>query len=508
MIDRKFFTVAIEENEFWWGGAVSDGLEMPYGAHTRNFKRNLDPNETSNQCVPFLVSSKGRYIWCDRGFELSIDGGLINVGYTKERPILSRGGDTLKEAYLAASTKLFPPSGILPPQEFFSLPIFNTWIEFEYFQEQSKILEYARAIRESGLDCGIFMIDCGWHRYNGNWQFKTECFPDPKAMIDALHSLGFKVMLWVCPFITADSLEFRSLEERGLLVRNAHGEPAIRKWWDGYSAVLDLTNPLASEWLKDSLNNLVSSYGVDGFKFDAGDSLFYDDSDLVFDKQADANAQCEAWIKFGLSYQYNEFRSCFKNGGQPLIQRLCDKRQEWGEYGVKALVPSSLAQGIMGYPFSCADMVGGGSYQNVNGSNQELYIRYMQNAAFMPAMQFSIAPWRTVKKENWYMVKKCLDTRKQLAEYILEMSRHAAKTNEPVVRYMEYEFPGQGLARVNTQFMLGDKFLIAPANAPGQTSVDVILPKGRWLHEGKVYQGDLTVKVEAPLDNVPVFERM
>ena len=39
------------------------------------------------------------------------------------------------------------------------------------------------------------------------------------------------------------------------------------------------------------------------------------------------------------------------------------------------------------------------------------------------------------------------------------LARHAARTGEPIVRTMEYEFPHAGFAKPMTQFMLGPKTL-------------------------------------------------
>ena len=39
-------------------------------------------------------------------------------------------GGSLREAYLHCSQQYFPPSGRPPGEELFTLPQFNTWIEF------------------------------------------------------------------------------------------------------------------------------------------------------------------------------------------------------------------------------------------------------------------------------------------------------------------------------------------------------------------------------------------
>ena len=142
------------------------------------------------------------------------------------------------------------------------------------------------------------MIDDNWSEYYGGWRFNREAFPDPKAMIEELHSMGFRVMLWICPFITPDRAEFRELRGKGCLVheRNKHGviKPKMVDWWNGFSAVLDFSNPEAERWLRNELQKLMDEYGVDGFKLDAGDAMFYGEDDITF-APITPNGQCEAW---------------------------------------------------------------------------------------------------------------------------------------------------------------------------------------------------------------------
>src|SRR5690625_5918740 len=78
-------------------------------------------------------------------------------------------------------------------------------------------------------------------------------------------------MLWVVPYISPDSPAFRDLEREGLLLRAADGLPAIRRWWNGFSAILDLSDPAAVAWFHDRSDALID-LGVYGFKFD-GDTV-------------------------------------------------------------------------------------------------------------------------------------------------------------------------------------------------------------------------------------------
>ena len=46
-------------------------------------------------------------------------------------------------------------------------------------------------------------------------------------MVDKLHAMGFKVMLWVCPFVSPDSREFRYLAEEGMLLLDPQKEQEV-----------------------------------------------------------------------------------------------------------------------------------------------------------------------------------------------------------------------------------------------------------------------------------------
>ncbi len=143
------------------------------------------------------------------------------------------------------------------PREFFRSAQFNTWVEFAYDQNQKGILEYAHALIDNGFKPGIFMIDEGWQARYGQWKFDLHKFPDPRAMVKELHDLGFIVMLWVTPYVSAEGVDFckatRDLFSpdtyKDIFLRTKSGEVAIVEWWNGYSAILDLRKPCDRRYL-------------------------------------------------------------------------------------------------------------------------------------------------------------------------------------------------------------------------------------------------------------------
>ena len=497
--------------EKWWGGFVAKGSQMPYVIPTGIL--DLANQGFNNQGVPLLLSDKGRYIWSDEAFRFEATGTEIHIVSDYETVTVTEAGKTLREAYLSACAKHFPPSGILPDTLLFSMPQYNTWIELMYNQNQKDVMDYADKIIENGFPKGVLMIDDNWQKYYGNFEFKPDRFPDPKGMVERLHAQGFKVMLWVCPFVSADSPEFRELRRKGYLIRKKGSrEPAMIQWWNGYSACYDLTRPEAFDYFVSLLKEMQRKYGIDGFKLDAGDVIFYDPEKIdSYKKDAATTDHVMAWAKIGLSFPFNEYRACWRMGGEALVQRLGDKDYSWDAVGL--LIPDMLAAGLLGYAYTCPDLIGGGqfsSFLNIDSDkfDQALIVRSAQTHALMPMMQFSVAPWRILDKKHLEICRNMADLHVKMGNYILEYARKSALTGEPIVRHMEYMFPNQGYAECKDQFMLGDRYLVAPAVTPENTR-RVVLPKGNWRDEsGKVYKGGQTITIEAGMERLPYFEKI
>jgi len=250
--------------KFWGGGATALGSAMPFSSLT---PFDLSNQNANNQVSGMLISDQGRFIWSDNPFIFSVNNNNIHLDSRYEKVGVKQQGKTLRDAYLGVMRKHFPPDNKLPDGLFFSNPQYNTWIELMYNQNQTDILNYARHIVDNGFPPGILMIDDNWQRYYGNFDFKEERFSNPRAMVDSLHDMGFKVMLWISPFVSADSPEYRALAKEGLLLRDATGNPAIIQWWNGQSACFDLTNPAALDYLEKTLRKMMHDYGIDGFKF-------------------------------------------------------------------------------------------------------------------------------------------------------------------------------------------------------------------------------------------------
>lgn len=492
-------SVELLKGEKWWGGYTALGRLMPFVEPTREY--DLRQENFNNQCSPFFVSNLGRYIYLAEPAVWSFNGKSLNFQMQTAKAQAVEAGKNLREAYILGADAHFKPSGVVPPAEFFTSAQWNTWIELLYDQSQEGIIDYAQNILSNGFTPGILMVDDNWQRYYGSYEFKAEKFADPRAMVDSLHKMGFKIMVWICPFVSPDSPEFRDLEARGFLLKNANGSTKISHWWNGFSATYDLLKPEVVDYVEGKLKEAMQKYGIDGFKFDAGDVQYYE--------VTNSNAHCKAWQDLALKFPYNEMRASWGGGGEALVQRLGDKNYSWG--ALEQLIPDMMAAAMLGYPYTCPDMIGGGQYGSFRGVDrskldQTLIVRWAQASALMPMMQFSVAPWNVLDTKHLDIVRKASKLHEKFAPYIMELAAQAAKSGDPIVRPMEYQFPKQGFTDCKDQFMLGAKYMVAPIlSADGRRTIR--LPRGVWTDDtGKRFRGPLVMEISAPLDRLPYYE--
>ena len=130
--------------------------------------------------------------------------------------------------------------------------------------------------------------------------------------MDRLHDQGFKVMLWICPYFSPDCETFRLLNKKGYFLKDKRGGTYIRRWWNGYSASLDLTNPEAVEYFQGRLS--VPRRRVRGRWLQARcrRRQCLQRREHQGREAISPNEFSERWAALGLPFKLNEYRACWK----------------------------------------------------------------------------------------------------------------------------------------------------------------------------------------------------
>lgn len=522
-------TVKMTAGENWWGAANFFGTKMPFTEKT-DLKIDLRKDNYHNQCASLLLSDRGRVIWADAQALFTLKNGEITVESDSEI-VVTKGGDSLPEAYRFAMRKWFPASGKMPDPLFFSAPQINTWIELTYHQNEKDILGYAKTMVDNGVPAGVLMIDDTWQAGYGDWRFEPTRFKDPKGMMDKLHAMGYKVMLWMCPYVGMDLPSFRRvawgtnpddvrgypvkggfLAEKGKRpVANGRVEAKACRWWNGYSAFLDFSHPNANAWFTEVLDGLVRDFGVDGFKLDGADLTAYNLKTCeALDPKATNGSLNNGYAAYALKYPFCEIRNLWRLQQMPVVVRLHDKPHTWE--ALRRITADMIAAGVIGQPFICPDMVGGGEWTAfIPGSpfEPDLFVRSAQIHALCPMMQFSASPWRVLDAEKQQIVRDTVALRQKFAPMFVELAKKAATDGEPILRGLEYNYPNQGYASVIDEFMMGTDLLVAPQMEKDATTRDVVIPPGTWkADDGTTVVGPKTITVKTPLARLPHFVRV
>ncbi len=398
----------------------------------------------------------------------------------------------------------------VPPADYFRQPIYTTWVEHKTEVDQAKTIEFAKAIRAHGLPAGVIELDDKWESHYGDMDFDPVKFPDPRAMNDELHRLGFRVTLWVHPFVNPDGAIFAAHQSDGLLLRDGNGRVGLIRWWNGPGAVWDFTDPRAGELFRRQLDTLMYRFGFDGFKFDGGDVQF-----VVRDaKPARAITAAEFPDIYNTEaaahYGWNETRVGIYSQSLGIVQRLLDKRSIWGrENGLGALIPEAITTTLRGFFFLMPDMVGGNEYDG-DKVDSELLIRWAQAAALMPLLQFSVGPWHH-GPEAVRLCREASELHLRFAAYTYGLAEASTMTGEPILAPLVYHYPDDAATfSITDQYMVGPDVLVAPILTKGAVARDLYLPRGRWRDfktQATLEGGRWLKDYPAPLDTLPIFIR-
>jgi hypothetical protein len=181
---------------------------------------------------------------------------------------------------------------------------------------------------------------------------------------------------------------------------------------------------------------------------------------------------------------------------------------------LQLLVDFTARAGNVGVAYWSHDL--GGFFNHVPGVptiDPELFVRWVQFGCFSPMVRLHSdhgqrEPWAY---GTWVLqaIRQAFHMRMQLVPYLYHLSRVAYDTGLPLCRSMYLVYPEDPQAyQVPTQYMLGDRLLVAPVVEAGGDR-QVYLPSGVWWKRetNQSYPGNQHLHLWVPLNQVPVFVR-
>lgn len=485
-------TIRIEplRNEKWWGLFAGGGPAQPFAA----------PFDSSNcdSCgtftIPFMISSGGRMMWSSAPADVVFDGSLFTVTPSGTQPTVAKGGRTLREAYLYCVHKYAWPKGTAPARHPFMRPVYDTGLsEALIAAGGTALLAAADSITAHGYPPGLLLIPDGWQDNSGEGGLDRNLYASFRDTADELTRRGFDVMFTVTPYIPAAGQRYIEARRKGMLLEDAEGRPAVIRLPSGYYACLDVTLPEVTAYFGELLDNLRKE-GITALRFDCHRAL-----DILPPGER-TERYLTAWAALGERYGAAMY---------PLAEQT---QTQWRPYSV-ALSPEiswesmrraltdAIHAGLTGYIYPYLSLTSSAGHC----SDETMLLRAVQLALFMPIAAVppdgSLFPTGTCRKE----MEKAVGLRMEMNGYMEELLQEAGTTGEPLMRHMEYQFPGQGFWDCTDQYMLGSRYLVAPVlDDTGRRTVR--LPRGTWISaDGTRYKGPRVINVDVSDGSIPLF---
>ena len=164
------------------------------------------------------------------------------------------------------------------------LPMDSLWYSFHQNLEKDKILEECRLSKELGMQTVI--IDDGWqtddnnrgYAYCGDWAVCENKMGDMAALVEEIHKIGQKVILWYSvPFVGLYCEKYEEFKD--YLLDKSGNE---KDFW-----ALDPRYKKVREYLCGIYKKAITDWKLDGLKLDFIDSFVLKGKSLEYDERRD-----------------------------------------------------------------------------------------------------------------------------------------------------------------------------------------------------------------------------
>ncbi|MCL2083277.1 MAG: hypothetical protein FWH04_08615 [Oscillospiraceae bacterium] len=356
-----------------------------------------------------------------------------------------------------------------------------------------------------------------------DWIWNADLYPKLDKLIQQLAQKGIRTIAYVNPHLSIEGRLFAEASAGGFLVQKPQGGNYISDMGGFMVGHLDLTNPEACAWYRGIIRRNILGIGFCGYYADRGEYL---PPDAVVRSGENAVRLHNRWP--GLWGELNRetikeagrtadaiFFTRFGSGGigkQTMLLSTGEHHSAWNmKQGLPSALTAALSLSCSGMGLNVTDC--GGSVSFWAGRSKELYLRWMEYAAFSPVLRLcdgDISGWRLHDDdETPAFFARMSKIHAALSGYIRECARENTFEGWPVMRPLFMNFPTEPLfSGVRDAYALGSELLVYPVLRKGQKKVKLYLPQGVWTHlwSGEEYQNGSHI-IDAPLGVPAVFYR-
>lgn len=474
--------------------------------------------------MPWFVSDAGYGVLFDDYNRATMALGKDSIVYTSETPkplsyFFVNGEGTLEGA-TRRYTELTGRQQ-LPP--LWALGYITS--KYGYHNEQ-EALGAIDSLKRAGYPVDGIVFDLYWYGKEtdmGRLEWNRTQFPDPKAMLDSLKSMGVHTVLINQPYINKIGAldNYNMLSEAGMLVKDSAGNTHDVTTWVGDAGMFDISNPATREWMWNRLKGITAD-GISGWWGDLGEPEVHPLSIMHANGESASqyhNVYGNEWSKTiydGLRADYPDMRPLLMmRGGTAGLQRYSvfpwttDVSRSWG--GFEPQVTLMLNSGLSGLGYMGSD-VGGFAVDEKDPYQPELYVRWLQMGTFSPMLrthaQQKPEPYHYPQYND--IILDFVKQRYQWLPYNYTLAYENTAEGLPLARPVNFHSEaGTVDANITDEYLWGSEVLVAPVFKKGARSRKVVFPTGadwvNWNNPKLSYKGGTTATVAAPLSQLPMF---
>ena len=365
---------------------------------------------------------------------------------------------------------------------------------------------------------------------NAHWnavEFLNPAYPDPKGMMDEIHSLHAHALISVWPSFGPESNIYQELLAENLLL----GQSTFPQ--GNGVRVYDPWNPRAREIFWNYMEKNIWSVGVDGWWLDATEPEHQPVRPEDYDYRSPEGTYREMRNSFPLysvGGVYDHQRALTSDRRVSILTRSATVGlQRYGAHvwsgdlestwtSLKEQVQEALNLSLCGIPFWNADIGGffAGAWPggNQNPGFRQLYGRWMQFAAFTGMMRShgtntprEIFQFGGPGDPDFDLQEKYIRLRYRLLPYTYSAVAAVTREDASLMRALFLDYPEDRRTwDEDTEFLYGKSILVAPVSTEDDTR-SVYLPEGEWIGfwDGVRLNGGVTFNRTFARDELPLY---